>query len=101
MGSPEKAAAEIAGVADLFAIYGELGRSRAARLLEGYVSYARRDFRGALASWSELSVLAEEAGDTMLVAHLSINIGDCRLELGEFDLAAACFDDAAVRYESQ
>jgi len=90
----------VTGLAETFALYGDEERYLNAKLLEGLLSYRRKDLARAANVWSALRDRALESGMAPLAARLAMNVGCMYLERGDSAEASRWFHDSFVEFRS-
>ncbi|HET8773651.1 MAG TPA: tetratricopeptide repeat protein [Thermoanaerobaculia bacterium] len=95
----DEASAEAARAAAAFSAFGDSRYFLIASLIEGGILFMRRDYRSAAEVLDRIAEEAARVGDRLHVARARQTAGNCYIDLGEYDRAAAYFLEALAVWD--
>lgn len=95
----DEASAEAVRAAAAFSAFGDSRYFLIASLIEGGILYMRRDYRAAAEVLDRIAGEAARVGDRLHVARARQTAGNCYIELGEHQRAAAYFLEALAVWD--
>jgi tetratricopeptide (TPR) repeat protein len=99
LGESDAAIAIARQCAEVFRDYGQSEYVGYARMTEASILFARKQFREAMAIFTQLAREAEESGDRLALARALLDTGECARELGDITAARTLYSRALENYQ--